>query len=469
MQRDRKGFSGNLSLVLERAQALQQLQQQRAVVLKRLELLLSHKQLAVQQAEQLHAAASNVEENKQRVSRGRSQLRQVKEHTKKLQQELQLRRNVAEQRAASLARQRLAHCSVVLPQDLRTHELASLHARMGLLGEQRVKVLQLLDILPLRLEGMRAPALTSRAAAGAAASAALALPSRAAAGSVAQHPGGGPGGVAPHTPSTPPHAQLAAEEPEGGADAQFLLHPPPSHHHHHPPHHHHHRHHHHYHLDHRHPPQQQQQHRPAPHPPMQPVEQDGGSQGGGRPLASQQSWHGRPVSHSCGSGSGRLVGRQQQEAGSFGPMAPHSPAGCLPAPPPPGRCQRGRQPAWGGCLCSPLSACACLTSCTRATGTRSPRLCPLPWATCCCCWTCCQHTWAALYCMKAHTRAPPQWCGSSSPSGTGAPAAAWACCPCLWRQRACWEARPPLHLALRPRPPCGPRCRSSAQPAACRH
>ncbi|KAJ9523880.1 hypothetical protein QJQ45_020071, partial [Haematococcus lacustris] len=194
MQRDRKGFSGNLSLVLERAQTLQQLQQQRAAVLERLELLLSHKQLAVQQAEQLHAAASNVEENKQRVSRGRSQLRQgtpppwiaavlyvVKEHTKKLQQELQLRRNVAEQRAASLARQRLAHCSVVLPQDLRTHELASLHARMGLLGEQRVKVLQLLDILPLRLEGLRAPALTSRAAAGAAASAASALPSRAAA------------------------------------------------------------------------------------------------------------------------------------------------------------------------------------------------------------------------------------------------------------------------------------------------
>jgi hypothetical protein len=53
----------------------------------------------------------------------------VKEQSDKLRKVLAARRAMLESRIASLTKERLAHVSMILPADLRTHQLALLHAR----------------------------------------------------------------------------------------------------------------------------------------------------------------------------------------------------------------------------------------------------------------------------------------------------------------------------------------------------
>eukprot|EP00197_Chlamydomonas_leiostraca_P009537 CAMPEP_0202861754 /NCGR_PEP_ID=MMETSP1391-20130828/3046_1 /ASSEMBLY_ACC=CAM_ASM_000867 /TAXON_ID=1034604 /ORGANISM="Chlamydomonas leiostraca, Strain SAG 11-49" /LENGTH=536 /DNA_ID=CAMNT_0049541189 /DNA_START=43 /DNA_END=1649 /DNA_ORIENTATION=+ len=154
-ERERKGVFINSSVLVERRSVLQQLQNKREQLLQQLNALLAQKQRHTEQEVVKHDIEEQTVECSASLQHAQSELGRARTKLEKQRQQQAGRRAALEQRLEQLARERGVALSSTLPNDMRTLELRMLHAKLGLVEEQRGVVAALLDILPLRVMSLR--------------------------------------------------------------------------------------------------------------------------------------------------------------------------------------------------------------------------------------------------------------------------------------------------------------------------
>uniref|UniRef100_A0A7S3QPL1 Uncharacterized protein n=1 Tax=Dunaliella tertiolecta TaxID=3047 RepID=A0A7S3QPL1_DUNTE len=152
--RHRQGIYINGTILGERRTALHLLEEQRNAILHHLQTLIGKKQGEREQEAERRGVVQSLCSNGRMAERAAASLQKGKQQLEQKRAELSQRRATLDALFEQLKKERLRSTTYLFPNDLRTHEMALLHTRLGLAADQRLKLRQLLDVLPLTVTGM---------------------------------------------------------------------------------------------------------------------------------------------------------------------------------------------------------------------------------------------------------------------------------------------------------------------------
>mmetsp|Transcript_25500 Transcript_25500/g.55469 ORF Transcript_25500/g.55469 Transcript_25500/m.55469 type:complete len:504 (+) Transcript_25500:62-1573(+) len=145
----------NSNVLSDRRQHLQLLQKKRDALLNRLNELFERKKVQREQELERQRLNADVENEAMKALAAQKELKRVKEEVAKLRQSNLSRRTHNEKTQAQLVSTRADMLSNHFPTLLRYQSLTYSHVSAMLLREQKLKLKQLLDILPLRITGLK--------------------------------------------------------------------------------------------------------------------------------------------------------------------------------------------------------------------------------------------------------------------------------------------------------------------------